>query len=215
MTAPGPWPAVPDPYQPGQPSPSLRASDADRDVVAGVLAQAYAEGRLTVDEHADRLSAAMNAKTVGDLVPLTQDLAVARASAPASWTFGAPRPSDGNGFALSIFGGTSRKGQWFIPAQIMSLTLFGGTELDMRDATFTSPVIDIDLACLFGGLTVIVPEGVRVENQVISIFGGSDVKDASPVPGAPTVRLRGMCLFGGVSVKAKPRRTPPAQPELR
>ena len=70
-------------------------------------------------------------------------------------------------------------------------------------------------AILFGGLTVIVPEGVRVENQGISIFGGSDVKDASPVPGAPTVRLRGMCLFGGVSVKAKPRRTPPAQPELR
>lgn len=81
----------------------------------------------------------------------------------------------------------------------------------MRDATFTSPVIDIDLACLFGGLTVIVPEGVRVENQVISIFGESDVGHL--VQGTHR-QLRGMCLFGGVSVKAKPRRTPPRSPSV-
>ena len=34
---------------------SLRASDNDRDQVATVLSTAYAEGRLTKDEHDERL----------------------------------------------------------------------------------------------------------------------------------------------------------------
>jgi len=43
--------------QPFGENPRLRASDADRDRAASVLNGAMAEGRLTVDEHADRLDA--------------------------------------------------------------------------------------------------------------------------------------------------------------
>lgn len=54
--------------------PSLRASDAERDAVAARLREAHAEGRLTADEFADRLDAALAARTHADLVPLTSDL---------------------------------------------------------------------------------------------------------------------------------------------
>jgi hypothetical protein len=60
--------------QPGPEDPSLRASDADRDAVADRLREAHAEGRLTVEEFAERLDAAFAARTHGDLVPLTSDL---------------------------------------------------------------------------------------------------------------------------------------------
>ncbi|KUP96781.1 DUF1707 SHOCT-like domain-containing protein [Thermobifida cellulosilytica] len=56
------------------PAERLRASDADRDATAERLALALSEGRLDLTEYDERLSAAMNAKTMGELARLTQDL---------------------------------------------------------------------------------------------------------------------------------------------
>jgi hypothetical protein len=50
------------------------ASDADRDAVATRLSSAFAEGRLTSGEHADRVRAAYEARTAGELAGLTADL---------------------------------------------------------------------------------------------------------------------------------------------
>jgi hypothetical protein len=52
----------------------IRVSDADREHVTGRLREHFAEGRLTPDELDERVSAALNAKTFGDLRPLMADL---------------------------------------------------------------------------------------------------------------------------------------------
>jgi hypothetical protein len=52
----------------------LRASDADRERVVNLLREHHAEGRLDMDEFHDRLNAAYEAKTIGDLDALTADL---------------------------------------------------------------------------------------------------------------------------------------------
>lgn len=52
----------------------IRASDADRTVVADRLRAALDDGRLTITEYDDRLRLAYAAVTYGDLVPLTADL---------------------------------------------------------------------------------------------------------------------------------------------
>ena len=52
----------------------IRVSDADRERVTSRLQENFAEGRLTQDELDERVSAALNAKTFGDLRPLTADL---------------------------------------------------------------------------------------------------------------------------------------------
>ena len=54
--------------------PQTRASDADRDAAAGLLNEAFAEGRLTADEHDQRLSAAYAARSWQELHQLTADL---------------------------------------------------------------------------------------------------------------------------------------------
>jgi len=65
----------------------LRASDADRDQAATVINNAMAEGRLTPDEHSDRLDALYAAKTHADIVPLLDDLpGRATAAVPAAAT---------------------------------------------------------------------------------------------------------------------------------
>jgi len=51
-----------------------RASDADRETAAGLLAEHLAAGRLTLAEYDDRVTAAYAATTVDELTPLLQDL---------------------------------------------------------------------------------------------------------------------------------------------
>lgn len=54
--------------------PGVLASDADREAVSGRLGSAFAEGRLTAAEHAERVQAAYGARTRGELGALTADL---------------------------------------------------------------------------------------------------------------------------------------------
>ena len=102
---------------------------------------------------------------------------------------------------IAIFGGVTRKGRWRVRKNIQSLTLFGGTDLDLRDAIFEAPVVEISGFWCFGGLDIKVPEGIEVRDQTAGIFGGTDVRDiGDPAPGAPTLVIKGVSLFGGVSV---------------
>jgi hypothetical protein len=179
------------------------------------LNAAYAEGRLSREEHDERLDQLMAAKTFDDLIPITRDLVVVRprddrqpAATPAAGvdvdtTFASDQPTR----LIAIFGGVSRNGRWRVRRKSQVLALFGGIDLDMRDAIFEGSTIEMSTICCFGGLDIKVPEGLHVSNEMVGIFGGTDLKDvADPLPGAPTLVLKGLTLFGGVSVRGpKPR----------
>ena len=57
----------------------LRAADSDRAAASSILASAYAEGRLDKDEYEQRLDQVGSAKSMGELVPVLDDLTVDRA----------------------------------------------------------------------------------------------------------------------------------------
>ena len=61
-----------DPREPGH--ASLRASDADREIVRAMLADAYADGRLTREEYDDRLNTLYGSRTLGEMPSLVTDL---------------------------------------------------------------------------------------------------------------------------------------------
>ena len=52
----------------------LRASDADRVVIHGVLAEAFATGRLDRGEYDERSTSVLAARTLGELPPIVSDL---------------------------------------------------------------------------------------------------------------------------------------------
>jgi Domain of unknown function (DUF1707) len=52
----------------------LRASDADRNVVHGILTEAFADGRLDREEYDERTAATLQARTLGQFPPLVADL---------------------------------------------------------------------------------------------------------------------------------------------
>jgi hypothetical protein len=70
-----------DPRVPGQ--AQMRASDVDRDLVLGVLTEAYADGRITREEHDARSSATQAARTLGDLMAPLEGLVDPRPAARA------------------------------------------------------------------------------------------------------------------------------------
>ena len=54
--------------------PRIRASDADRDRATALLREHHAAGRLTAEEFGERMDAALNAKTLGEIDELLADL---------------------------------------------------------------------------------------------------------------------------------------------
>jgi hypothetical protein len=102
---------------------------------------------------------------------------------------------------IAIFGGANRSGKWRVRKNIQALALFGGMDLDLRDAIFEAPVVEISGFWCFGGLDIKVPAGIEVQDQTAGIFGGTDVRDiGDPVPGSPTLVIKGLALFGGISI---------------
>jgi hypothetical protein len=61
-----------DPRQPGH--ASMRASDADREIVRTLLADSFADGRLTREEYDDRLNTLYGSRTLGEVSSLVTDL---------------------------------------------------------------------------------------------------------------------------------------------
>jgi hypothetical protein len=210
--------AVPEPTNVGPiAGGNLRASDADREQVATVLSTAYAEGRLTLEEHDERVDQLMAAKTFDDLIPITRDLvvigtptAVATPQPSSRFTMDTTAQNSQSDKMIAIFGGVTRSGRWRVRKNIKALALFGGMDLDLRNAIFEAPVVEISGFWCFGGLDIKVPEGIDVRDQTAGVFGGTDIRDiGDPAPGAPTLVIKGMTLFGGVSVhgpKANKRR---------
>ncbi|MEV0535611.1 DUF1707 domain-containing protein [Kitasatospora sp. NPDC050463] len=194
----------------------MRASDADRERVAELLRDAYAEGRLNVDEHAERIEAAYGAKTLGDLVPLTRDLPAHRSISFEKAPLGAQdhhRPSGPVRLParqeaptmVAIFGGASRRGRWRVGSHLRAVAAFGGVEIDLTDAVFESPEVEIEVIAMFGGVEIKVPENVSLHGSGVGIFGGFDVKEQTAAdPYAPVVRVKGVAVFGGC--EAKPRK---------
>jgi hypothetical protein len=62
----------------------LRASDADRERVAEILRQHCTAGRLDLDEYSERLSRALRARTLPELLSVTSDLPHPDAVVPTS-----------------------------------------------------------------------------------------------------------------------------------
>ena len=113
---------------PGQPR-ELRIGDADRTAAAEELAEHYAQGRISPEEHSDRLDRIWAAKTRADLAPVFTDLPGSAYRAPATYAsadrpaIGEDRPRGGRPYPTPPFGrppfgrppytGKGRPTSWF------------------------------------------------------------------------------------------------------
>ncbi len=197
--------------------PDMRASDAERERVAEILREAVAEGRLEMEEFEQRLDSAYKARTHGELEPLVRDLPAVgsassapavvqpRSGSAARWSERIGRPATSTG-GFAFWGGFRRRGNWTIGKVFTAFVMWGGGDIDLREASFESRETVIRCFTIMGGLRVAVPPDLNVEVRGIGIMGGfgEDTKEESaPAPDAPRVRVTGFALMGGVGVEHK------------
>lgn len=84
-----------------------------------------------------------------------------------------------------------------------TMALFGGVELDMRQAKISADGCKIHATALFGGVEIIVPEDWNVIITGTPIFGGIDSKSRrrSDVNSSQDVHIHCTVAFGGVEIK--------------
>jgi hypothetical protein len=211
----------------------LRASDADRERVAGLLRDAYAEGRLSPVEHEERLAEVYRATTYGELVPVLHDLPVppgvlsvpgvgqaialtpsAAAVAPSTTSGVVVDPSraeQGQGTAVAILSGVERKGRWVAPPSLTTVAFMGGVEMDFSDVVLTAQETTMTVFCLMGGIEITVPDGIEVRVDAVALMGGHSGPRSTPPPGSPVLRITGLIIMGGVDVKTVPGASAPPQ----
>ena len=192
-----------------------------RTQVIAELSHAFSRDQLDVDELDRRMEAAQRALTVADLDALTVDLApseTALARRPAvtsltsltSLTSGVSignveRPAQRT--ILAMLGGMERTGGWVVPQRLKVHCLMGGASLDFREANLAAGVTEIFIACMMGGVEIIVPPNVAVDLDGGAIMGGFEQSqrgaDAITTEPVATLRITGLAIAGGVSVETR------------
>jgi hypothetical protein len=187
--------------------PILSGEQAEREraKVIEALTEHFAQDRLSMEELEARLDRVYAASTSSALSAVLADLP--SPEAPLVAAPGAPVVHDREGVRsqkslFAFMSGVVRKGPWEVPKMINAVAIMGGIELDLRFAHFTAPVTEIQILAVMGGVSVIVPPGVRVESNGFAIMGGFGNEVGEPAsPNAPVVRLTGFALMGGVDVR--------------
>jgi len=84
-----------------------------------------------------------------------------------------------------------------------TMALFGGVELDLREAKLSPDGCKINATALFGGVEMIVPDDWNVIITGTPIFGGIDSKSRRKVASkdGKDIHLHCTVLFGGVEIK--------------
>lgn len=77
--------------------------------------------------------------------------------------------------------------------------IFGSLKIDLREADFNKETL-IKASAIFGGIELIVPEGVTVKLKSTSIIGGVDNRRKNS-DGKKVVYLEAFALFGGIEIK--------------
>lgn len=189
-----------------------------REHVIEQLSTGYARDFLSESEFEQRLDTATGAETHADLRGLIFDLPPAGSpDAPAVVGDQPVARGEREQFMINrgqvaeesslvaIFSGAERKGVWDPPKRLNVVAIFGGGDIDLREAHFPPGGLTITAVAMFGGVEITVPEGTNVEMSGAGILGGfeSRKRKKPPVPGAPTVKVEGVAILGGVDVRFK------------
>jgi hypothetical protein len=180
----------------------VRASNGERDAVAGQLQDAFVEGRLDDAEFDERMRRALTAKTHAELDTVLADLPAApRAPGARPATVAGVAPGR---LAVAYKGTVRRAGRWRVPERYTTVVYKGSGLLDLRAAELLSPVTTIRAVAYKSRITVLVPPGIRVEMTGSGIDQGADDLDSVLAPDSPVLHIRGLAYKGTIETLSRP-----------
>ena len=188
----------------------LRIGHAERDKAVETLREAAGDGRLTLDELDDRITAALSARTRADLEPLLADLvppdALGQAVSvvPAGSHIQEPGATWQDPLVLTArWDDVVRAGPWIVPPFLELNPVASNVKLNFVDARAAHEIIDINLIGGAGDAVLIVPEGWGVDIQRVEKGMGTLRSSVAPRPVGvfPLVVVRGKTSIGGLKVR--------------
>jgi hypothetical protein len=176
------------------------AGDADRSKAIVTLRDATVEGRLTLDEFADRVERAELARTDTELAEIVADL-------PSAGVADLPVKHG------AWFSRLTRGGRWELSPRSKVVSVCGTIELDLGRATLHGAETVIHVRNVFGTVTIVVPRGVHVSVDGGGAFSTRDIDlpDTGPVGDAPRLRIITSGVGGTLRVKTSRERLGPGQ----
>ena len=177
------------------PAPDELIGDVERQHEIERLRQCTADGRLTLDEFAERVGEVYAARTWSEVTRPTADLPALVAAPPL-----VERTS-----AVGVFRGARQCGRWRPARSFDAVAVFGSAQIDLCDAVVEQDLV-IRAWAIVGGIEILVPEGVHVDLGGFAVFGSRDyrVKKAPLRAGVPVVRVETRAVLGGVTVRTRP-----------
>ena len=174
-------------------SEPILATDAERDLALALLREASVDGRLTVEDLAERAELVHASRTREDLAAATSGLELT----PASPTGDVDRQR-------ALLSSLRREGRWRLAPRTRFSAVLGSVTLDLRQAVLPGPDIEIEARAILGSVTVIVPQGVEVDVSGAGILSSEDLQvEGTPPAGAPVVRIRHSWMMGSLSVRSR------------
>ncbi|GAA0225158.1 DUF1707 domain-containing protein [Saccharothrix mutabilis subsp. mutabilis] len=175
-----------------------RVSDAEREHVVGVLQKAIGRGLITLDEFTERTDTALAAKTREQLNGVLLDLSGV-VHADQTRVVASVEPLE----LKSTMSSVRRKGQWTVPKTVVVRNRMGSTELDFREASILSPVVEVELDVLAGSVKLVLPDDATVSTEGVDLAASSLKDKVGGTGGRPHFVLRGHVTAGSVEVKRK------------
>lgn len=108
--------------------------------------------------------------------------------------------TDDNEYCACFSGQTIKfDGKDFKGAEVNAI--FGGITIDLTNAKVKDGAV-INATAVFGGVTILIPEDLKVEIKSTSVFGGvSDKTKNKEKKDKVTLHVNGCSIFGGVDIK--------------
>lgn len=171
-----------------------------------MLMSAYVDGRLTKEEFDERSDELFSSRTVDDIADLTADLALSGDPVHASQQMVVPQHNrelvanvvtgaPGQSLTVALMGGSTRAGHWTCAAEHTAATMWGGIQIDLREADFSAQHTTIRCFAVMGGIELLVPDDLDVRSSGVAIMAASSQTRSPthlspPAPGRPSSRSR-------------------------
>jgi hypothetical protein len=190
-----------------QKTPAPIPTTERREAVVARLSEAFASGRIEMEDFEQRTEVAMRARTVTEL-----DTALEGLGTPAT----TPIPGNPQEFSIDharrpqsrltfvVMSGADRKGQWVPARRHLAIAWMGGAFLDFREASLRPGVTDVYCLAKWGGIEIAVPPGLDVEVSGLALMGGLErvsQESGSTDPRRPRLHIHALAFMGGIEVK--------------
>ncbi len=167
-------------------------TDADREVTRRLVQDALARDELGFDQLDERFAAIYAAQRRDELDAVVADLPLPPPPMPV------PRAHP-VASSWSIFGNLERGGNIEVDGRLSCTAVFGKVVIDLSTARLGEGSA-VRAISIFGDVTVILPDGIRVRQRSFTVFGDQKERLTPPFHAAPTIDVDCRTVFGSTAV---------------